>query len=124
MDRGLSLEEVSKEYPITLLDTSALLEKLSLTLKGSITEKISHVEEEIDSAIFFREFLESGGNFYVTPNILEEYLSRTNYPYKKKIKKNGGNIQRENLILMRKIRENSKKEKKVGKFIRRARKNF
>ena len=113
MRKELSLEEVSKEYPIMLIDTSTLLGILRTKSRATIGEKISNEEEKINSAIFFREFLENGGNFYLTPNILEEYLSRTNYPYKKMIKKNSRNLQKEKLILMRKIKEKTKNIRKL-----------
>jgi len=117
MGRELSLEEVSKEYPIMLLDTSVLLGELGPRSEEDIEKKILKLKREMNSAIFFREFLESGGDFYLIPNILKEYLSGTNYSYKKIIKKNGGHIQRERLFLMRKIRDSTRERRKLASLL-------
>jgi len=116
--RRVSLEEISEDYPIILVDTCALLGKLRVDkTKKNIEEKILLSKMGADSAIFFREFLENGRGFYLTQNILEEYLRGTNYPYKKNAKKNSGNIQGDYLILMRKKRENSKEKRKLTSLL-------
>ena len=63
MGNLLTLEEVSQEYPIILVDTCALNQPLTRSASIEIAE---------NSAIFFKNFSEGGG-IYVTKKILKEY---------------------------------------------------
>ena len=89
-----SLKDVISEYPVALLDTCALLYPLNCASTRSnartTNERISNSRQLCNSAIFFKKFLEEGGNFYVTPLILEEYARGSYYSYKNKIKKGRG----------------------------------
>lgn len=75
-----SFKGVTLEYPITLIDTSALL-----TFKDDGLERddksheaqILRSQMNLDSARFFRGFLENEGRFYITPSVLEEYRPRS-----------------------------------------------
>ena len=62
--RGISLEEISEDYPIILVDTSALIGYL---VSGGA------VNTSVDSAHFFRKHIEGGKNFYFTPSVFKEY---------------------------------------------------
>lgn len=71
-----SLQRLVLEYPITLIDTSALFCPINrLPEKGDKSHQAQILRSQIifDSIIFYRRFLESGGRFYITPDILEEY---------------------------------------------------
>tara|TARA_Y100000310_G_C20672579_1_gene811141 strand:- start:1753 stop:2412 length:660 start_codon:yes stop_codon:yes gene_type:complete len=108
----LSLEEVAEEYPIILFDTCALLGRIKESEEG-IENRIWEEEEQINSAIFLREFIENSGGFYITPEILREYSKGLNYSYKKKIKERGGKIQKRVLEIMRKSKVRAKERKKL-----------
>lgn len=115
--RVASLEEISKDYPIILVDTSSLtwsslknIEVRLLDFEGLM----SIPKEIIRSTVFFKEFLEERKNFYVTQLILEEYNHNAYYPYKKIIK-NRKKISKKGLELCRERREASKK---MGKLVR------
>jgi predicted nucleic acid-binding protein len=89
-----SLNDITLAYSTVLLDTCALLYPLNGSLSRSnartIKEKILISEQMRDSAIFFKEFLEEGGNFCVTPLIIGEYIKGSYYSYKNRIKKGRG----------------------------------
>ena len=65
--RGISLEKISEDYPIILIDTSALIGYL---VSGGA------VNTSVDSAHFFRKHIEGGKNFYFTPSVFKEYSNR------------------------------------------------
>jgi len=86
MEENLHLEEVAPKYPIMLIDESALSGPFSISKSSQISErKIDYYKRLENSAIFFREFLEKGGNFYVTSLVLEEYSHGAHFPYRKAI---------------------------------------
>ena len=114
--RRRTLEEISERYPFILVDTSTLSwSSFGNTKTGLDFEGIMSIsEDKIKSAIFFKEFLEGGKNFYVTQFILREYARNAYYPYSKIIK-NRKNISKKGLELYRKKREESRE---IGKLVR------
>jgi|TARA_Y100000310_G_scaffold107162_2_gene105612 hypothetical protein len=71
-----SFKGVTLEYPITLIDTSALLHPLEGCPDKedkSYQARILYSRISLNSSIFFRRFLEQRNTFYVTRNVLEEY---------------------------------------------------
>ena len=114
--RRRTLEEISERYPFILVDTSTLSWSSFGNIKTGLDFEgiMSISEDKIKSAIFFKEFLEGGKNFYVTQFILREYDHTSHYPYSKIIKKRK-NISRKGLELYRKKREESRE---IGKLVR------
>lgn len=118
-----TLEEISEKYPFILVDTSSLTWASFKNIETSLLdfEGTMSIPVEIGkSAIFFKEFLEGGKNFYVTQFILREYNHSAYYPYNKIIKKYK-NISKKSLELYRKKREVSKE---VGKLVRAFEENY
>jgi len=115
--RARSLGEISERYPFILVDTSTLswssIEDIE-TSPSDFEIRMALPEEKMRSAMFFKEFLEGGKNFYVTPLILRQYDHNTHYPYGKIIK-NRKNLSRKGLELYRKRRETSRE---IGKLVR------
>jgi len=61
--RGISLEEISEDYPTILVDTSALI--------GPIGRRSFNTAK--DSAYFFIKHVGEGVGIYVTPSVFKEY---------------------------------------------------
>ena len=61
--RGISLEEISEDYPIILVDTCALI--------GEIDGEGYNMKR--NSANFFREYVDNGKGIYITPSVFKEY---------------------------------------------------
>ena len=116
-----SLKDVVLEYPTILFDTCALAHSLNgssdIPIGRTTTQRqISISEQTHDSAIFFREFLEAGGSFYITSLVQEEYIPNRFSTYKKKVKR-GKCSTGDPLKLNRKRNEESKERNKlIGKL--------
>jgi len=87
--RARTLEQVNSEYPIILIDTSALLSTFKYNGNDNFSEKKSRSELFESSAVFYREFLEGGGIFYITPSVIREFINSSCAYYKRMIKKEG-----------------------------------
>ncbi|HLA23332.1 MAG TPA: hypothetical protein VJZ93_02240 [Candidatus Nanoarchaeia archaeon] len=69
MDRKLlSLEEISQDYTIVLIDTSALISPI---VHGDGNLEMQSMQ--VESARFYTNFFIRGNSFYVTPMVLSEY---------------------------------------------------
>ncbi|GEM_PF-4005211 len=79
--RLLSLEEISRDYPFVILDTSALLYPIGRKRIQTLKDKIHLSRVERDSAVFFKKSLPQL-NIYVTDLILKEYFSEKRRPCK------------------------------------------
>lgn len=61
--RGISLEKISGDYPIILVDTCVLI--------GEIDREGDDIER--NSANFFIDYINNGNSIYVTPFVFREY---------------------------------------------------
>jgi hypothetical protein len=120
----LNLRGIAEDYPMVLFDTSALLHALEESPSGNIEDKILDIENQTNSTIFLSDFIKNCTGFYVTEGILREYLDGTNYSYKKRVKKRGGNISREELNFMRKIKDNIRGRRKLSNSLEESGKIF
>ena len=110
-----SLEGVASESPIVLLDTSALLSFLRDTRNAiDFRGKTEHSEIARKSAVFFREH-KMRSNFYVTPGVLNQYLRKQSYPYRKAIRKNisGEGFNPDRVEFYRAMRKDDKERRKL-----------
>ena len=86
-----SLEEISEDYPIILVDTSVLIGHLN---RGDTVNRSSSFNTTVDSAHFFKKHIDNGMGIYVTPYVFREYS-------------NGGSSSHRRLLLDA-IRDNSR----------------
>ncbi len=111
------LKRINEQYPIILIDTSAISTYLSSNPNnGNEKEKTNINRLGISSAEFVIKYLQRGGNIFITPNIEEENCPKSKYKFKKSIKKmdRAPKKQRKNLLnLQRSIRESIKIKKKM-----------
>lgn len=70
--RGVSLEEISEDYPIILVDTCALIGYQSFS-KVVNAEVDSVYNMKVDSANFFKKSIDDGVGIYVTSSVFREY---------------------------------------------------
>ena len=74
--RGVSLEEISEDYPIILVDTCALIgyQGFSEVVNARVDSAYSYrINMEVDSAIFFKKYINEGVGIYVTSFVFREY---------------------------------------------------
>lgn len=70
--RGISLEEISEKYPIILIDTCALIEYYGCSRSDNANyDSIYNVY--VDSANFFKKYIDDGMGIYVTSSVFKEY---------------------------------------------------
>lgn len=67
--RGVSLEEISEDYPIILVDTCALIGYQNFNEAVNVTA----YNMKVDSANFFKKYIDEGIGIYVTSSIFREY---------------------------------------------------
>ena len=70
--RGISLEEISEEYPIILIDTCALIGYYGYS-KSDNANYDSIYNVYVDSANFFKKYIDDGMEIYVTSSVFKEY---------------------------------------------------
>ena len=73
--RGISLEEISENYPIILVDTCVLI--------GPIGRK--SVNTTRDSVSFFIRYVGEGIGVYVTPSVFKEYSSGNYFSHERNL---------------------------------------
>ncbi|MEK6842190.1 MAG: hypothetical protein AABX84_00080 [Nanoarchaeota archaeon] len=82
-----SLNEISCQYKLILIDSSALTRPIdAIDYSSKIEDKIIATKRNYDSAIFFGEFMKNNNNLYTTSNMLTEFLRGSNYHFKSKLK--------------------------------------
>ena len=70
--RVASLEEISEDYPIILVDTCALIGYLNFS--EVVNAKVdSAYTMKVDSANFFKKYIDDGAGIYVTSSVFREY---------------------------------------------------
>jgi len=116
-----SLREVFLEYPITIIDTSSLFQLLDRHPEendGSYEAQISLSQRIFDSAIFYKEFLESGGKFYITPKVLREYKTPGDYVFRIRERiARGEHLSEQELNLFYKREEDSQERMKLVEML-------
>lgn len=111
-----SFKGVTLEYPITLIDTSALLSPIDDGLERgdeSYEARILRSQLGFDSAIFYRRFLENEGRFYITQNVWEEYTSSDYVSRKQKELEEKGYLPRKEFELFKERKREDKERKRL-----------
>jgi len=117
-----SLEELSSDYSSFLFDTCTLIRPYKKDRKPkivvpSLSEMAESIQIELNSAISFSNHFKQQDNFYVTKNVLGEYIYSKSYPYKVKIKKKSVQHNRGKLELCRKIKELLKERRRLANVL-------
>ena len=109
-----TLEELSKDYNIILMDTCSLTfsPKIDKFTIGSIFLKVA---TDYDYAFFLRVDIKKGEKIYVTSDVLDEYFSLKTQNYKKAIKKRRSK-NRISLDLSRLSRDRMKQRSKLKRM--------
>ena len=69
--RVASLEEISEDYPIILVDTCALIGYLNFS--KVVNPEVGSYTMRVDSANFFKKYINDGAGIYVTSSVFREY---------------------------------------------------
>ena len=79
--RVASLEEISKDYPIILVDTCVLIGYQNFS--GVVNADLSAYNIKVDSANFFKKYIDEGAGIYVTRSVFMEYsIGGSSFPMK------------------------------------------
>jgi len=73
-NRVYSLREISREFNALVVDAPTLISYEYRNPHMSLDEKTSLSIRRRENALFFREFLEEGGNLYVPSSVLDNYF--------------------------------------------------